>query len=119
MILLQGCTRSVHNSEKPIEPEKPEVDKSKANEIIEYKAPEPLKPSSLERPPFDSPLVKLKYSISATLQQEIDKNKMNPASNKDVINSSTDGGVKVGAGCKNGGCQKVTNFNFFTLSLKN
>ena len=85
------------------------------NEVIEYKAPEPLKPSSLERPPFDSPLVKLKHSISATLQQELDKIKANPVAAEIVSLSSSVDGIRVGAGCRNGGCQKVQQYPYSTL----
>lgn len=115
-MIKQGCTRSVHNGEKPIEPEKPEIDKSKANEVIEYKTPEPLKPSTLERPPFDSPLIKLKYSISATLQKELDKAKADGSSGVAVKNSSISDGIQIGAGCKNGGCQVVFSNSFCLLS---
>ncbi len=93
---------------KPEEPENPEVDKSKASEVIEYKAPEPLKPSSLLRPPFDSPLIKLKYSISASLQQELEKVKATDNSRQIVESNLSSDSIRVGASCKNGGCQQVT-----------
>lgn len=113
-IFHQGCSKSAHNSEKPVEPEKPEVDKSKASEVIEYKAPEPLKPSTLLRPPFDSPLIKLKYSISASLQQELEKSKATDTTAQTVVNNSSPDSVRVGACCKNGGCQQVFLFKYLS-----
>ncbi|XP_057380892.1 cysteine and histidine-rich domain-containing protein 1-like isoform X1 [Daphnia carinata] len=104
---IKGCSRSPHNSEKPVEAEKPEVDKSKASEIIEYKAPEPLKPSTLLRPPFDSPLIKLQYSVSASLQQELEKSKPTDNSSQTAINNSFSDSIRIGASCKNGGCQQT------------
>jgi cysteine/histidine-rich domain-containing protein len=56
----QGCTKSYHNNEKPPEAERPAVDKSKSDEIIEYKAPEAPVVEALERPPFESSLVSIR-----------------------------------------------------------
>lgn len=47
---------------KPPEPERPAVDKSKADEVVEYKAPPAPVIQALERPAFDSPLVRVKNS---------------------------------------------------------
>jgi cysteine/histidine-rich domain-containing protein len=104
---MQGCVRSAHNNVKPVEPEKVEIDKTLTDEVIEYKAPQPLKPSLLERPPFDSPLVKLKYSVSASLQQELNKmsNKSEENSIPHISNMSNE--VAVGTSCTNGGCKEV------------
>lgn len=55
----QGCTKSFHNSEKPPEAERPPVNKSKSDEVIEYKAPQAPVFESLERPPFESPMVSI------------------------------------------------------------
>lgn len=90
---------------KPKEPEKVEVEKSQ--EVIEYKAPEPIKPSLLERPPFDAPLVKLKYSISSSLQQEMDKVSTNSEKNSVSINNVRSSEIAVGTSCTNGGCREV------------
>lgn len=57
---------------KPPEPEKPVVDKSKADEVIEYKAPVPVVASTLERPPFDSPLTLMKPEIANQLQTQFE-----------------------------------------------
>lgn len=54
---MQGCTTAQHNNVKPLEPERPAIDKSKAAEVIEYKAPKPLTETAVTRLPFDSPLV--------------------------------------------------------------
>jgi hypothetical protein len=55
----QGCTKSYHNSEKPPEAERPPVNKSNSEEVIEYKAPQAPVFESLERPPFESPMVSI------------------------------------------------------------
>lgn len=57
MLVFQGCTVSFHNSVKPPEPEKPVVDKSLADEVIEVKAPKPVV-NKIKRPPFETPLVR-------------------------------------------------------------
>ena len=97
----------MHNSVKPVEPEKPQVDKSKTDEVIVYQAPQPVKQSLLERPPFDSTLVRLKTAISASLQQELDKLKdVSPAENL-TVNVPVVGGIAVGTACKHGACKEV------------
>lgn len=103
----QGCARAAHNDVKPPEPEKIKIDKSKADEIIEYKAPEPIKPSTLERPPYDSPLVKLKSSISPSLSQELEKKMAQGENASSMVTTPFSDEVKVGALCKNGGCKEV------------
>jgi len=101
---------------KPAEPEKVEVDKTLTDEVIEYKAPQPLKPSLLERPPFDSPLVKLKYSVSASLQQELNKLSNKSEENSVSHNYNMSNEVAVGTSCTNGGCKEVI-FIFLPLNL--
>ena len=86
---------------KPQEPEK--VEKTVSLEEIENKVPEPLKQSFLERPPFESPLIRLKSTITATLQQELEK--MKPIGIE--VPKSTNNSVDVGTTCKNGGCKEV------------
>jgi cysteine/histidine-rich domain-containing protein len=56
----QGCTKSYHSNEKPPEAERPPVNKSNSDEVIEYKTPQPPVFEPLERPPFESPLVSVK-----------------------------------------------------------
>lgn len=68
---IKGCQLGKHSNVKPIEPEKP------APQIIEeeeepVKIPEPVKPSALERPPFDTALITLKPTIAPALKQSID-----------------------------------------------
>lgn len=56
---FQGCTKSYHSNEKPPEAERPPVDKSRSDEVIEYKAPQAPVFESLERPPFETSLVSI------------------------------------------------------------
>lgn len=67
---IKGCQLSKHSNVKPVEPEKP------APQVIEeepeQKIPEPVKPSALERPSFDSTLTKLKPTVAPALKQSID-----------------------------------------------
>lgn len=51
---IKGCTLSKHSNIKPPEPEKPKQDNIPDIEVIEVK---PIVPHSIERPPFDTPLV--------------------------------------------------------------
>jgi len=96
----------LHSNVKPAEPEKREVDKSTADQVIVQKTPQPLKPSALPRAPFNTPLVKLKSCFSPSLQKELEKLKEKenesthsaPAARKEI---------KVGTLCKNGGCNET------------
>ena len=59
----QGCTKSYHSNEKPPEAERPAVDKSKSDEVIEYAVPQAPVGEALERPPFESSLVSITYKV--------------------------------------------------------
>lgn len=70
---IKGCQLSKHSNVKPIEPEKPAqkiVEEEEEEEPV--KIPEPVKPSALERPPFESALITLKPTIAPALKQSID-----------------------------------------------
>ncbi|GLH11776.1 Cysteine and histidine-rich domain-containing protein [Gryllus bimaculatus] len=100
---IKGCTKSYHSNVKPPEPEKPVVDKSKADEVIEYKAPEPLVREALERPSFDSPLMTLKVDVSPALAQQVQSLKLGSNSQETPVSSE----IPIGTPCKNGGCKQV------------
>lgn len=96
---IKGCTKSFHSNIKPPEPERRVVDQSKKDEVIVVKPPTP---SSLERPPFDSPLTELKPSVAASLKQQLEGLvKLESSANED----SGDGVPPIGTSCKNGGCK--------------
>ncbi|KAL0281418.1 UNVERIFIED_CONTAM: hypothetical protein PYX00_002409 [Menopon gallinae] len=95
---IKGCARSFHSNVKPPEPEKPKVEKTKSDEVYEYVAPTP-KVSTLERPPFDSPLVRLKPEISNALKAEIESVAAKKA------NADGEEEVQIGTTCKNSGCK--------------
>lgn len=55
-----------------MEPEKPAPKIIEEKEEEPVKMPEPVKPSALVRPPFDTDLITLKPTIATTLKQSID-----------------------------------------------
>jgi len=59
----KGCATSFHNPDKPVE-EKPLVDKSTADEVVEYRPPVR---QSLDRPSFDSPLTLIEPKVGKIL----------------------------------------------------
>ncbi|NXA48271.1 CHRD1 protein, partial [Nothocercus julius] len=81
---IVGCTKGLHNSEKPPEPVKPEVKTtSERKELSELKpkfqehiiqAPKPLE--KIKRPSPDEPMTKLQLKVSASLKQALDKLKL-------------------------------------------
>lgn len=84
---IKGCQLAKHSNVKPIEPEKP------APKIVEEeepeKIPEPLKPSALVRPPFDSALVTLKPTVAPALKQAIDNLIVDTAKTQTATNVPT------------------------------
>ncbi|XP_012152858.1 cysteine and histidine rich domain containing protein [Megachile rotundata] len=100
---IKGCTKSCHSNVKPPEPEKPAVDKSKTNEIIEVTA-QPLNNGPvLERPPFDAPQVTLKPTVSPTLLEQI---KGLTSSISEILPQTK---VQIGQSCKNNACKATYN----------
>ncbi|XP_049804118.1 cysteine and histidine-rich domain-containing protein morgana [Schistocerca nitens] len=100
---IKGCTRSFHNNVKPPEPEKPIVDKSKADEVVVYNAPKPVAPPVLERPSFDTPLVLMAPQVSPALERQV-CSKVVTVNDEEVESSA---GVPIGTPCQNHGCKKV------------
>jgi len=93
---------------KATEPEKSEVVKDNTENIKNEKFLQPLKPSLLERPPFDSPMIKLKSTISSSLAIELAKIECDGNVPNKVLKNYTSGNtMEVGTTCKNGGCKEV------------
>lgn len=69
---IKGCQLSKHSNVKPIEPEKPQPKDVIIEEEPPKKIPEPVKPSALKRPSFDSDLSTLQPTIAPALKQSID-----------------------------------------------
>lgn len=83
---IKGCQLSKHSNVKPVEPEKPTP--TVIEEVEEpVKIPEPLKPSALERPSFNSTLTTLEPTIASALKQSIDNLDVNDTK-KATVNSS-------------------------------
>ncbi|NXH70079.1 CHRD1 protein, partial [Hydrobates tethys] len=110
---IVGCTKGLHNSEKPPEPVKPEVKTtSERKELAELKpkfqehiiqAPKPLE--TIKRPSPDEPMTNLQLKVSASLKQALDKLKLS-SENEDKKEEDSDE-IKIGTACKNAGCSKT------------
>ncbi|XP_075216842.1 cysteine and histidine rich domain containing protein isoform X2 [Lycorma delicatula] len=102
---IKGCTKSFHSNVKPVEPEKPKVDKNiEKSEVIEYRAPESRTPIALERPSFDIPLVTLKPEVSPTLRQQVAALVKSTDSSEDSV---SDENIAIGTNCKNNSCKQT------------
>lgn len=97
---IKGCTLAKHSNVKPPEPEKPEND-VKIEDYVETKIPEPIKPSTLVRPSFDSPLIQLEPKVNPAFKTQIDA--LPPY---EVVKAKQPE-LTVGTTCKNGGCTKT------------
>lgn len=95
---IKGCELSKHSNEKPIEPEKPE------QKIVEEEPPkeirEPVKSSTLVRPPYDSPMTTIVPVVAPALKQAIDSLVISSVKR----DASPDSAIAVGTTCKYGGC---------------
>lgn len=95
---VKGCTLSKHSNVKPIASEKPEP------KMVEEEPPqeirEPVKPSKLTRPQFDSPLTTLVPYVAPALKQSIDSLVISTIKSNEPIDST----IPIGITCKNGGC---------------
>ncbi|NXT96923.1 CHRD1 protein, partial [Buphagus erythrorhynchus] len=110
---IVGCTKGLHNSEKPPEPVKPEVKTtSERKELAELKpkfqehiiqAPKPLE--TIKRPSPDEPMTNLQLKVSASLKQALDKLKLS-SENEGRKDEDSDE-IKIGTACKNAGCSKT------------
>ncbi|NP_001123267.2 cysteine and histidine-rich domain (CHORD)-containing 1 [Nasonia vitripennis] len=98
---IKGCTKSKHSNIKPPELPKPVVDKSKANEVIEVSVKPLNSTPALERPPFESPQVTLKPTVSPALLEQIQGLTVLDSTKKDV-NS-----IAIGQSCKNNSCKRT------------
>ncbi|KAG8225475.1 hypothetical protein J437_LFUL004476 [Ladona fulva] len=101
---IKGCERGFHSNVKPPEPEKPAVDRSKADEVIEYRAPLPLVHKSLKRPPLDTPMVELQPAVVASSLSSV---KASENAGPAVENIAVIQELKIGMPCKNKGCKKT------------
>lgn len=100
---IKGCTKSRHTNEKPIEPKKPAVDKSKTNEIICVGPKVDSNDTSLQRPSFYAPQVTLKPTVSSTLLEQI------KGLTKAVETAINEQKIAIGQNCKNNSCKATYN----------
>ncbi|XP_014212927.1 cysteine and histidine-rich domain-containing protein [Copidosoma floridanum] len=98
---IKGCTRSHHSNVKPPEPQKPIVDKSEAEKVIEVCVKPLNTESQVERPPFNSPQVTLKPIISPNLLEQIKNLKVLNNTNQDKSD------IAIGQSCKNNSCKET------------
>lgn len=111
---IVGCTKGLHNHEKPPEPVKPEVNiTSEKKELSELKpkfqehiicAPKPVE--LIKRPSPDEPSTILQLKVSSSLMQALDKLKLCTDIEQEQ-NGNDSGEIKIGTSCKNGGCSKT------------
>ncbi|OXB57186.1 UNVERIFIED_CONTAM: hypothetical protein H355_013424, partial [Colinus virginianus] len=110
-----GCTKGLHNSEKPPEPVKPDVKSTtERKELAELKpkfqehiiqAPKPLE--TIKRPSPDEPMTNLQLKVSASLKQALDKLKL--SSENEEKKGKGMGRMKYWSCCK----RKTSDFNTF------
>ncbi|XP_015707856.1 cysteine and histidine-rich domain-containing protein 1 isoform X1 [Coturnix japonica] len=110
---IVGCTKGLHNSEKPPEPVKPDVKSTtERKELAELKpkfqehiiqAPKPLE--TIKRPSPDEPMTNLQLKVSASLKQALDKLKLSSENEEKKEEDSDE--IKIGTPCKNAGCSKT------------
>jgi len=98
---MPGCTEGKHSNVKPVEPENitGNLKKDSSPEVVEVRAPIA---EALPRPPFSTPLVRLKVTVAQSLKDQI----------KSILSNVTQNGhsnteVKEGESCKNNGCKKT------------
>ncbi|XP_069495495.1 cysteine and histidine-rich domain-containing protein 1 isoform X2 [Ambystoma mexicanum] len=111
---IVGCTKGPHNSEKPPEPIKPEVNiTSEKKELSDLKpkfqehiirAPKPVE--TIKRPSPDEPSTRLQLKVASSLMQALDKLKL-CTQNEEEQNGDNSGEIKIGTSCKHGGCSKT------------
>lgn len=96
-----GCTQGKHSNVKPAEPENITGNLSKEDErkVIEVRAPIQ---ESLPRPPYNTPLVRLKATVASSLEDQL-KSLQNTADQ----NGNTGDEVRIGESCKNNGCKNT------------
>ncbi|XP_043928137.1 cysteine and histidine-rich domain-containing protein 1 [Protopterus annectens] len=106
---IAGCTKGLHNSEKPPEPIKPEVKSTEKKEVDlkpkchEYVIQAPKQIPSFNRPSADEPMKRLQSKISPSLKQALEKLTLN---NKEASKEEESDEIKPGTSCKNSGCSK-------------
>ncbi|KAL0102562.1 hypothetical protein PUN28_018094 [Cardiocondyla obscurior] len=98
---IKGCTKSKHSNEKPLEPEKPPVDRHIDEKVIQVNLKPLNNESTLKRPSFDMPQLTLSPTISPALLEEANAL---TAVEKD---KPLDNVVQIGQTCQNNSCQKT------------
>lgn len=96
---IKGCTKSKHSNEKPPEPEKPSIDKSKIDEVIEVISKPVHNGISLKRPAFDTAQLILSPTISPALLEQI-KGLTATEADKPIESK-----IHIGQNCKNNSCK--------------
>ncbi|XP_076629491.1 cysteine and histidine rich domain containing protein [Colletes latitarsis] len=98
---IKGCTKSCHTNVKPKEPEKPNVDKSKANEVVTVKVQPLNNVPVLERPPFDIPQITVTPNVSPMLVEQI------KGLTSLQLENVSETKIEIGQSCKNNACKDV------------
>lgn len=99
---IKGCTKSCHQSQKPVESPKPE---RKIDTEPKAPHPEPRRPTvELVRPDENQPLVRLASSVGSSLAPLLSK--LSLEKKAEALESEGEFVVTVGTSCKNSGCQQ-------------
>ncbi|KAM0727292.1 Cysteine and histidine-rich domain-containing protein morgana [Formica fusca] len=96
---IKGCTKSKHSNEKPPEPEKSSIDKSKIDEVIEVISKPVHNGISLKRPAFDTAQFILSPTISPILLEQI------KGLTATEVDKPIESKIQIGQNCKNNSCK--------------
>lgn len=96
---IKGCTKSKHTNEKPPEPEKSSIDKSKIDEVIEVISKPVHNGISLKRPAFDTAQFILLPTISPILLEQI------KGLTATEVDKPIESKIQIGQNCKNNSCK--------------
>jgi len=94
-----GCTKGLHNNELPKKPETTNSEEIKSENNI----PDPIQ-KPMERPSVDETKTSLKTTIAPSLQQLLNKKKLEECNDPNQLEEGIRG-IKFGESCKNSGCK--------------
>jgi hypothetical protein len=110
---IPGCTKGPHNNTRPKEVQKEPETPLEKGEVISV-GTQSIPPQALkvmERPSEGGPMIKLKFSVSQSLKNQLKKLACSTKQPEVVTKTSQveegDGGVKIGTKCVNRGCSEM------------
>ncbi|KAK0073026.1 hypothetical protein PV325_010375 [Microctonus aethiopoides] len=97
---IKGCTKSFHSNERTPGPQKPDINKPRIDDRIEYRAPINDLPTVI-RPPFNTPQVNIVPTVSPALLEQINKLDISSLALQNEFE------VQIGQSCKNTSCKAI------------